>query len=56
MNNEQWKSGGDCEQCRRRNYCSKECTEHKKMLNELIATAFTKYMFNKLAKKGVIDE
>ena len=30
MSNEQWKNGGDCKECRRRRYCSKECTQHKK--------------------------
>ena len=26
-NNEQWKNGGDCQKCRRRAYCKKECRE-----------------------------
>lgn len=29
-NNEQWKSGGNCNKCRRKNYCKKSCTLHKR--------------------------
>ena len=35
--NEQWKSGGDCTLCRRRNYCSKKCKEHKKLIDNEVA-------------------
>lgn len=29
-NNEQWLSSGKCSLCRRKNYCSKPCTAHKR--------------------------
>jgi hypothetical protein len=28
---DQWKAGGMCELCRRREYCKKECTKHKEL-------------------------
>ncbi len=28
--NEQWKLNGNCEKCRRNNYCSKPCTRHNR--------------------------
>lgn len=27
---DQWKLDGDCEQCRRQNYCSNSCSAHNK--------------------------
>lgn len=30
MSDEQWKSGGRCNECRRNNYCKTECTQHKR--------------------------
>lgn len=27
---EQWLLNGDCSKCRRKNYCSKECTRYKR--------------------------
>lgn len=30
IDNEQWKSGGICAQCRRLKYCKKECTAYRK--------------------------
>lgn len=30
-NNEQWKSDGNCNKCRRKNYCSKSCTLHTRI-------------------------
>ena len=32
---EQWKSGGDCEVCRRRDYCRKTCSEYHRLRNRL---------------------
>lgn len=29
INTEQWKANGLCEHCRRKNYCSKDCTAKK---------------------------
>ena len=30
--NEQWKLNGNCEKCRRNNYCSKTCTRHNRRI------------------------
>ena len=30
--NEQWKLNGNCEKCRRNNYCSTPCTHHNKRI------------------------
>lgn len=42
-NNEQWISGGNCNLCRRKNYCSKPCTlakrKRKAMIRGLVADA-----------------
>lgn len=31
--NEQWKLNGNCEKCRRNNYCSTPCTHHNRRIN-----------------------
>lgn len=31
--NEQWKLNGNCEKCRRNNYCSKPCTRHNRRIS-----------------------
>lgn len=31
--NDQWKSGGICQMCRRRKYCKKRCTAHREFIN-----------------------
>lgn len=31
--NEQWKLSGNCEKCRRNNYCSTPCTRHTRRIN-----------------------
>lgn len=28
---ESWLTNGNCEECRRKNYCSKPCTKHKRL-------------------------
>lgn len=33
---EQWKLSGDCNKCRRKNYCSKPCTVNKMNTQQLI--------------------
>jgi hypothetical protein len=44
--NEQWKLNGNCEKCRRNNYCSKPCTHHKRRIRAeykgLVADAMNK--------------
>lgn len=57
--NEQWELNGDCSKCRRKNYCSKPCTRHKRKttamvqgmifseLNEMSGGAFKEILKNK---------
>lgn len=44
MNNEQWKTNGNCEKCRKRKYCGTDCTAHKRRmeryLKNVISSAF----------------
>lgn len=44
--NEQWKLSGNCEKCRRNNYCSKSCTRHNRRIksefNGLVADMMNK--------------
>lgn len=44
--NEQWKSGGDCEKCRRQAYCGAKCKaridRETAELNNLVSKAFSK--------------
>lgn len=37
---DQWKMGGDCSICRKRKYCTKDCTQHKAWVRRAIAAAF----------------
>lgn len=39
-NNEQWKSDGNCEVCRRRSYCSKRCSAFRRKMKGMICSAF----------------
>lgn len=34
MSNEAWKDTGDCRECRRKNYCKRECTAAKKAMEQ----------------------
>lgn len=47
---EQWKLEGDCNICKRQKYCTKGCRVRKinqqKELNNLVTTAFLKYLLN----------
>ena len=36
---EQWRSGGVCSKCRRKNYCHKSCRASKGRLNAVIGSA-----------------
>ena len=53
-NSEQWRSGGNCNLCRRKNYCSNPCTLAKKrqkaMIRGLVADTIN------LATGGVMNE
>lgn len=39
-NNEQWKTDGNCSICRRKPYCKKACSAHKKSLQREIGRDF----------------
>ena len=35
---DQWKSGGNCPDCRRAKYCTKPCSAHKSQLQSQVAS------------------
>lgn len=39
---EQWKIMGDCSNCRRKDYCKKECAAHKRLAYQIFKEAITK--------------
>ena len=39
---EQWLSNGNCEECRRQEYCSKPCTARKQRENDILKDAVLK--------------
>lgn len=41
-NDEQWRSNGYCEECRKQNYCSKPCTARKQRENDILKNAVLK--------------
>ena len=51
MNNEQWKTTGDCTKCRKQKYCSKPCTANKKATQKWINNHITDYLVNKIYGK-----
>ena len=53
-NSEQWKLEGNCDICRRSNYCSKPCTVAKKKSNKELYNHVASAMFASLA--GRLDE
>ena len=52
--NEQWKLNGNCEKCRRNNYCSKPCTRYNKLIRSEI-TGLVADTMNKMTG-GVMRE
>ena len=52
--NEQWKHGGDCSKCRRKNYCGNICTL-KKRVNKAILRQLVKNIMNEMTG-GVMQE
>ena len=44
MSTEQWKSGGDCGKCRRKEYCGAKCRESRKREKLLEREAFLRAM------------
>ena len=53
-NSEQWKSSGNCKECRRKEYCTKKCSAWKKRQDEIIhnivASIFTTTVDGKYGK------
>lgn len=41
---EQWLKEGDCNKCRRQNYCSKPCTRNKRRTNTIVSSLVASYM------------
>ena len=39
---DQWKTGGDCRACRKRDYCRKPCSRNKRLMNVIINEAIRK--------------
>lgn len=33
---DQWKKGGNCNECRKASYCKKKCSEHKRFMDRAI--------------------
>lgn len=48
MSEEQWKSDGNCNECRRQNYCKTECTQHKRRFK----VDLSQIVFNKLDERS----
>lgn len=55
IDNQQWKSGGDCSICRRKEYCTKGCKAYGRRNQRMIAEAFAKTEVGKIANM-FIDE
>lgn len=47
MSNEQWKTDGNCTECRRNNYCKTTCSAHKGRMNKIVQEAYIKVMAEK---------
>lgn len=46
--NEQWKVGGDCEKCLRKNYCGSQCKEHKRFIQKIICCKIMNYFLGRV--------
>lgn len=42
MSAEAWKDTGKCGECRRKGYCKKKCSAHKKMVQTMAKAMFIK--------------
>lgn len=47
----QWQLVGDCTQCRRKDYCKKECTARKKFRREQTEILVRKYLKELMEKR-----
>ena len=58
MTNEQWKEGeeGYCSECRKRNYCSKQCANNKRKVQEEFGISFWNYLSKKAKRKENAEE
>lgn len=45
--NEQWKSDGNCELCRRRKYCGRDCKAAKERAERILGEAFSRTLKRK---------
>ena len=55
---EQWKSGGDCDICRRKNYCKNACKANKERTSSLVANAVLESIFSavtSMSNKNDVD-
>lgn len=50
--NEQWLLEGNCAQCRRSSYCSKDCGAVKRRRNALIRKAYEEILAKKLEEEA----
>ena len=41
---DQWKGDGDCDRCRRKEYCKTECKAHRKHVKEIQDALFNQIM------------
>ena len=48
---EQWKLNGDCEVCRKRNYCQKDCSKRKEYIEQLAQQTISNMFLKRLLKK-----
>lgn len=53
--NEQWKLDGNCDWCRRENYCSHECTAHRKRVEKEIKDFIARKTASKILR-GFVKE
>ena len=54
-----WKIDGDCETCRKKPYCKKSCSLHKKMIKEYLWKTFQERLTAQVQKDkeaGLLDD
>ena len=56
MNNEQWNDKGNCNICRRQNYCKKPCKACKERREYELKCFVAQKMFQSIAKKENIEQ
>lgn len=50
---EQWKLEGNCKECRRKNYCSKDCKAHREATYSMMRGMVAKAMIDTMTRKQV---